>query len=183
MFLENGLAVQRRECWKTIPTPARAMRYDGQPTVSTPSSLTEPASGRSMPMTSFITVDLARAVRSDQAENLAVVQVEADVVDGHQAAVAFDEAARFERVPRVLSRTQVHGRAGHPERTGSRPARCCYHEGVELAERPQELGPDHQKNCADGGPKMVRRPPSTAPMMICTPIPISIIVPTDAAPM
>ncbi len=32
-------------------------------------------------------------------------------------------------------------------------------------------------------PRMVRRPPSTAAMMICTPMPISTVVPTEAVPM
>src|SRR5580704_3199050 len=40
-----------------MPAPIRAMRCDGQPATSVPLMRTEPASGRSMPMISFITVD------------------------------------------------------------------------------------------------------------------------------
>ena len=47
-----------RACWKTMPTPWRAMRCGAQPATSMPEIFTDPALGRSMPMMHFITVDL-----------------------------------------------------------------------------------------------------------------------------
>ena len=41
-----------------MPAPIRAILCEGQPATSTPLIRTEPASGRSIPMMSFITVDL-----------------------------------------------------------------------------------------------------------------------------
>ena len=58
MFSSTVCRCSGRECWNTRPTPCRAMRWLGQPATSTPSIRTVPASGRSIPMMSFITVDL-----------------------------------------------------------------------------------------------------------------------------
>ena len=41
-----------------MPTPSRAIRCGGQPATSTPSTRTDPPSGRSTPRIDFITVDL-----------------------------------------------------------------------------------------------------------------------------
>ena len=58
MFSSTVWRCSGRECWNTMPAPMRAILCDGQPATSTPLMRTEPASGRSMPMISFITVDL-----------------------------------------------------------------------------------------------------------------------------
>src|SRR5580700_2470329 len=58
MFSSTVWRCSGRECWNTMPAPIRAIRCDGQPATSVPLMRTDPASGRSMPMMSFITVDL-----------------------------------------------------------------------------------------------------------------------------
>jgi hypothetical protein len=58
MFSSTVWRCSGRECWNTMPTPIRAISCEGRRATSTPLMRTEPASGRSIPMMSFITVDL-----------------------------------------------------------------------------------------------------------------------------
>src|SRR5271154_687397 len=58
MFSSTVWRCNGRECWNTMPAPMRAILCDGQPATSTPPMRTEPASGCSIPIMSFITVDL-----------------------------------------------------------------------------------------------------------------------------
>ncbi len=125
MFSSTVWRCSGRECWNTMPTPARAIRYEGQPATSTPSSATEPASGRSMPITSFITVDLPEPLgpikprisppRSSKPMSLTATSPPKRLVRPRTAS----RTAPLTRSPAGAARA----RAGRRGRTGSPPAR------------------------------------------------------------
>ena len=82
MFSSTVCRCSGRECWNTMPTPLRAIRCEGQP-ADLDAVETDSTGGR--PLDAHDELHhrrFAGAVRSDQAEDLAALQLEAEVLDG-----------------------------------------------------------------------------------------------------
>src|SRR5690606_26320626 len=136
----------------------------------------------------------ARAVRADQAEDLAAVKIEAEVLHGGQAAEALGQPAhlqercgavrsngrrRHERAPRASSEPRKP--FGKNRMTNSATA-----ETMKVAISPvgrKNSPATIRKMAPSAAPITVRRPPSTAATITCTPTAISTTVPTEAVPM
>ena len=156
MFSSTVCRCSGRECWNTMPTPSRAIRCDGQPATSTPSIRTEPASGRSIPMMSFITVDLPEPFGPIRPRILPAWIRERHVLDGDQAAEALGEAADFEKRAGRLAHALSFVRVSRPKKppgnsstTTSAIAKTMKFD--EIAERPQRLAHGDQKDRAEHG--------------------------------
>src|ERR1700722_16344526 len=132
----------------------------------------------------------ARAVRADQAENFAGAQFEAEVLDGGETAEPFGQAANFENRSVVVG--GVHYCRAPCERAAPRKPfgknRITSNATVEtmkVASSPvgrRNSPATIRKIAASAAPSTVRRPPSTAATITCTPTAISTTVPTDAVP-
>ena len=80
-----------RGIWKVRPMPRLMMRCGGRPPISRPSKRIEPADGRERARQHVEDRALARAVGADQAEDLALIDLERHVVDGGEAAETLDQ--------------------------------------------------------------------------------------------
>ena len=136
---------------------------------------------------------LAGSVGADQAEYLPRLDRETHVLDGDQAAEALRQPRHFEHapVPTIAGGanwTFMHHPFGAaacqgnpPARTGSQPAQRPTRRNVLSWPSGRSTSPAPTRNTAPStAPRMVRRPPSTAAMITCTPTAMSITVPGDA---
>src|SRR5271166_1555178 len=129
---------------------------------------------------------LARSIRSDQAENLSPLDREADVPDGRQSAEPLEEALDLElcgRRAHVASRAPLTMPSNPPGK--NRTTASATAETTKVARSPsgRSVSPKATRNTAPRTPpRIVRRPPRTAPTITCTPTVTSMKVPTEAAP-
>ena len=154
MFSQHGLPVQRA---RVLEHDADAVRARCGASASRRCrrrrAATAPAFGRSMPMISFITVDLPEPFGPIRPRISPGADREADVLDGDQAAEALgqpadlaDGAAPLIARPPAAQRVAeqaVGEEQDHRERDGGD------HEGVELAERAQHLARHDQEDGAE----------------------------------
>src|SRR5580698_10208942 len=129
---------------------------------------------------------LACSVRPDQLENFAGMNREADVLNRRETAESLLQAVHLK-----LGRALAHVTSRAPLTMPSNPAgkkRTTINataETMKVARSPSGLNvsPSATRNTAPStAPRIVRRPPSTAPIMTCTPTVTSMNVPTDAVP-
>ena len=145
------------------------MRCAGQPAISTPSSRDRPGIGPLDAHDQRHDGGFAGAVRTDQPDDFAGPKIEADVLDGDDAAKALVEFADLQTY-----------RAGH---SAFAPVQRVAEQaiGKEQDDRQRHGGhtkvlswPSGRRNslatirntAPSAAPRMVRRPPSTAAMMI-----------------
>src|SRR5947209_4170942 len=125
----------------------------------------------------------ARAVRPDQAENLAALHLEADAVDRDKATIALDQAVH--REPRHACSPRRKISPSRPLGT-NRITTSAIAETMKVESSPngRSASPAAMRKIAPiAAPMIVRRPPRTAAMITCTPTAIETSVPTDAVPM
>src|ERR1700734_3673545 len=129
---------------------------------------------------------LARSIRSDEPENLAGMNREADVLHRREAAEPLLQAIDLERC-----RAGAHDASRAPLTMPSSPAgkkrttKSATADTMKVARSPSglKLSPSATRNTPPStAPRMVRRPPKTAPMITCTPTVTSMNVPTEAVP-
>src|ERR1700731_2640501 len=132
---------------------------------------------------------LAGTVGADQAEDLAGAQIEVEVLDGGEPAEALGKPADFEnrsvadsihycRAP--CARADPRKPLGKNKITSSATV-----ETMKVANSPvgrRNSPATIRKIAPSAAPSTVRRPPSTAATITCTPAAISTTVPTDAVP-
>src|SRR5579862_5671060 len=126
----------------------------------------------------------AGAVRAYQAEDLAGLNREFQVLDRDQPAEPPGEAAHFEH--RGLAHPRAPPSMPRKPLGNSRMTRRATTETTRVASSPRgrSASPMTMRKVAPiAAPRTVRRPPSTAAMMICTAIATSMKVPTDAVPI
>ena len=83
-----------------------------------PRTRTSPALGKIRPSRVLMVVVFPGAVGPEEAEDLALVHIQADVVDSDDAAVLFDEMVDLNRLR--VARIGVGGRRGGHSRAGRR---------------------------------------------------------------
>src|SRR5260370_1799229 len=137
----------------------------------------------------------SRAVRPDQAKDLTGMQIETQILDGGKRAEPLGQAADVEN-GRVCD-SLVHHEFIHQERASrdkaaprkppgknSTTSRATA-ETMNVASSPVGLRNSPatiRKMAPSAAPSTVRRPPSTADTMTCTPTATPTTVPTDAVP-
>src|SRR5262249_42454122 len=130
---------------------------------------------------------LARSIRADQTEDFAGADLQRHVLHGDEAAKPLGQA--------VDDEGGVVGRAhdgsfdfvsrpkkplGNSKTTMSAIANTTKFDKSPSGRKASLIA--MRKSAPRTAPKIVRRPPSTAAMMICTPTVMSIRVPTEAEP-
>src|SRR5579864_1050979 len=133
---------------------------------------------------------LAGAVRADQAQNLATMQIEAEILHRRQTAEAFGKPANFED-RRVIGGC-IHYERPSCERAAPRKppgknntTRSATAETMKVASSPvgrKNSPATIRKIAPNAAPSTVRRPPSTAATITFTPTAMSTTVPTEAVP-
>src|SRR5262249_17249657 len=132
----------------------------------------------------------ARAVRPDQAKDLAAMQVEAEILHRRQSTEPLGEAADFEH--RLVCGHLVHHERASRDRAAPRKppgknntTRRATAETMKVASSPvgrRNSPATIRKIAPSAAPSTVRRPPSTAETMTFTPTATSTTVPTEAVP-
>src|SRR5580692_1278546 len=132
----------------------------------------------------------AGAVRPDQAENLAGVNLEVEILHRREAAEAFGQPAHFEH-GRIIGDSVHHERPSCDRAAPRKPpgknstTRSATAETMKVASSPVGLKNSPatiRKIAPSAAPSTVRRPPSTAATMTFTPTAMSTTVPTEAVP-
>ena len=92
----------RRRLWKVRAMPSRVIWCISSPASDLPSKRMSPLSGRIQPRNQVEDGRFARAVRPDQADDLARLDAERQVIDDLQAAEMLGYVVEFEQSPSVV---------------------------------------------------------------------------------
>src|SRR5580704_10841354 len=130
---------------------------------------------------------LAGAVRTDQAEDFSSLDAKRHVLDGNEAAEPLGEAGNLEmgglghgQPPSLVRVSRPKKPLGNSSITTSAMAKTTKFARSPIGRSASAMA--IMNTAPSTAPRMVRRPPSTAAMMICTPTVMSTKVPTEAEP-